>query len=581
MYNLVFFNSFFINLILSLFFIILNLFLARNLNNYFQKNFIFKGFDFSYLFSFYFIFLLDCFVFNFLILLNSTILFFYFYIFIKVIFFIKIIFDLKKIKINIKFRKLNFIYKVTLICFFILSLFPVSDADSIAIHLNFPITYFYNLENLTNSLKYYELSLYFNSEVLLINSILFKSSNIGSLLNITVVIIFSLLSIKNLKKNNFFIFFLSTPLLLFLLNTQKPQIFFAILYLVVFIFVYETNPKKIKKKEILILCFLIIFYISGKISYILLSVPLVFFIILKFKKTFFIKYLLYGFCIFLVPIFLKKIIFFGDPIAPFFSNLFSSSLELKNLNNIIANQGWKSDNFKIKELFNFYIPLELSYITVCSGIGFLYLLYKNLQIKIKNYFYVSISGVILIYLTGQIAIRFFIESILILYWYSNFKINYRILNILKVQLLIILISVLSFLFIAIKNISTGQNDFLSKFAYTFYNAKNIKSLDIKKNILLFDEVRDSIFYEKNIFVNSLKGFEKYNQDHKNFDKYYVKKIKENKIKYIISKEIDKIPKCIKLSKIKNVNTLVATRIFLKKNNIEKKFLYLINYTKCS
>ena len=74
-------------------------------------------------------------------------------------------------------------------------------ADSISIHLNLPLAYFSNFENLDNPLKYAELSLYLNSEVLLINSILFKSSNIGNLLNFFVALsIFLISSSKKIEK---------------------------------------------------------------------------------------------------------------------------------------------------------------------------------------------------------------------------------------------------------------------------------------------------------------------------------------------------------------------------------------------
>ena len=200
MYDSIFDTTVVISIISSIFFIFVNLSLANNLNNFFYKN---KIFEYSFLLSFYFVFLIDSVVFNLLILINSKIFTFYLYYILKIICFIQF-FQKEKIKkkINIKTE-----YKVILLFFFIIGFFPITDADSISIHLNLPLAYLSNFENLDNPLKYAELSLYLNSEVLLINSILFKSSNIGNLLNFVALSIFLISSSKKLKKIIFLFYF--------------------------------------------------------------------------------------------------------------------------------------------------------------------------------------------------------------------------------------------------------------------------------------------------------------------------------------------------------------------------------------
>ena len=252
MYDSIFDTTVVISIISSIFFIFVNLSLANNLNNFFSKNKILYNFEYSFLLSFYFVFLIDSVVFNLLILINSKIFTFYLYYILKIICFIQF-FQKDKIKkkINIKTE-----YKVILLFFFIIGFFPITDADSISIHLNLPLAYLSNFENLDNPLKYAELSLYLNSEVLLINSILFKSSNIGNLLNFVALSIFLISSSKKIEKNNFLILFFSMPLVLFLLNTQKLQIFYAILYLVIFIYFNNQNKKKINKSSLTVILFL-------------------------------------------------------------------------------------------------------------------------------------------------------------------------------------------------------------------------------------------------------------------------------------------------------------------------------------
>ncbi len=567
MYNSIFDVSIFISIANSIFFILINLSLANNLDNFLSKKKIFNNFDYSFLLSFYLIFLIDCVIYNLLILIKSKIFIFYFYYILKIICFI-IFF--RKISIKFQLNKINAEYKLVLLIFLIIAFLPVTDADSIAIHLNFPISYISNLINLNEPLKYAELSLYFNSEVLLINSILFKSSNLGNLLNFVSLSIFLISSIKNLKKNNFLLLFFSMPLILFLLNTQKLQLFFAILYLVIFIYFNDKSKREINNPSILTLSFLVIFYVSGKLSYVLLSIPLVIFIIFKLRNFILFKYLFIASFILLFPVLLNKYFLFGDPLSPFLSNFLNVDIEYKNLLNTISKQGWKAEGFNLFELFQFIIPWKISYISTATGLGFLYILYKNFLNKFKYYFIVSCTGIFLIYLSGQIGVRFYLESILLLFWFSKFKINKVIQYFLKFQLLLILIISALFLFFSISHLSKSTENFLEKFSYTFLNAKKINNLNIKDNILLLDQGRDSIFYNKNIFTFRIR----------NNEKYLISSILENKINYIVTDNIKKIPKCINYKYIKDIELKNATRNFLNFKNFYKGKVLKIKESKC-
>ena len=566
MYDSIFDTPVVISIISSIFFIFVNLSLANNLNNFFSKNKILYNFEYSFLLSFYFVFLIDSVVFNLLILINSKIFTFYLYYILKIICFIQF-FQKEKIKkkINIKTE-----YKVILLFFFIIGFFHIKYDDSISIHLNLPLAYLSNFENLDNPLKYAELSLYLNSEVLLINSILFKSSNIGNLLNFVALSIFLISSSKKIEKNNFLILFFSMPLVLFLLNTQKLQIFFAILYLVIFIYFNNQNKKKINKSSLTVILFLLVFYISGKLSYAILSIPLIIFIFWKLRDLYFLKYLFYGSMILIFPIILKKYLLYGDPIAPFLSNLLNTDLEYKNLLKTISNQGWKAEDFKLLDFAQFFIPWKMSYLSAATGVGFLYVIYKNIFSKFQYYFIVSISGIFLIYLSGQIMARFYLESILLLFWFSNFKINKIINYILKFQLLIIITTTFLFIVMSLINISKGTEVFMDRFSYTYFNAKKIHNLNLKGNIILLNQERDSIFYNKNIFTFRVR---------KNTN-YLIDTIIKYRIKYIITDNTEKIPKCIKFKLVKEIQNKNATRNFLKKEKFKMSKIFQITENKC-
>ncbi len=569
MFKLAFDIPIILSILYSIIFLIINLSLSSNLNNYFQKKKIFYNFQYSYLLSFYFIFLLDCVIFNLLILLEQKILSFYLYYFAKILIFL-ILF--KKIQFNIKYTKIDFIYKFILSIFLIISFLPVTDADSISIHLNFPLAYLYNQENIFNPIKYTELSLYFNSEIILLNSVLIKSSNLGNLLNFSTLIIFLYLSSEKLKKNNFLLFLFSMPLILFVLNTQKLQIFYAILYLVIFVYFYNLKIKNFNNSSLLVISLLIIFYISGKLNYLLLSIPLIIFILIKIKikSLIFLRYIIFSSIVVILPILLNKYSFYQDPVAPFLSNLLNTDLQYKNLLNTISKQGWRADDFKYADLFLFIVPSNISYLSAATGFGFLYVLYKNLTQKIKPYFFVSISGILLIYFSGQIMSRFYLESILLLFWYSNFKIIKIINYFFKLQVLII--TIISSLFVVYSSINIIQStsSFMKKYSYSYFNALNLNNLQTNENILLLDTVRDSIFYKKNIY--SLKV--------KNNDQYFIDTIKNYNIKYIVSKNINKIPKCIKVELYKKIEMTNVTRNYLKKNKLEFNQIFLVKKNKC-
>ena len=569
MFKLAFDTPVIFSLLYSIIFLIINLSLSNNLNNFFKKKKIFYNFEYSYLLSFYFIFLLDCLVFNLLILLEQKILSFYLYYICKILIFI-ILF--KKIKFNIKYTKIDFVYTFILSIFLIISFLPITDADSISIHLNFPLAYLYNHENIFDPIKYTELSLYLNSEIILLNSVLIKSSNLGNLLNFSTLVIFLYLSLEKVKKNNFLIFFFSMPLILFLLNTQKLQIFFAILYLVIFIYFYSSSIKKINNKSLLVISLLIIFYISGKLNYLLLSIPLIIFILIKIKikSLTFLRYLILASILLILPILLNKYYFYQDPVAPFLSNLLNTDLQYKNLLNTISKQGWRADDFKYTDLFQFIVPTNISYLSAATGFGFLYILYKNLTQKIQPYFYVSISGILLIYFSGQIMSRFYLESILLLFWYSNFKIIKMINYFFKLQVFIIAITLSLFIIYSFTNVSQNTNGFMKKYSYTYFNALNLNNFQTNENILLLDVVRDSIFYNKNIYSFKVK----------NNDKYLIDTIKNYNIKYIVTKNINKIPKCIKVELYKKIKIKNVTRNFLKEEKLEFNQIFLVKKNKC-
>ena len=148
MFDKFFFNSFALTFIISCIYIFKNLYLANNFLNYLKKKNIFNNFEFNFLVCFYLIFLIECFIFNWFVFFNFKINIFYIYFILKTTYFLFLLFKKSK-RINFTnifniFKSLKLEYKIILLLFFYISLLPISDADSIYIHLNFPITYLFD-----------------------------------------------------------------------------------------------------------------------------------------------------------------------------------------------------------------------------------------------------------------------------------------------------------------------------------------------------------------------------------------------------------------------------------------------------
>ena len=571
MFDKIFLNSFVLTSLISLFYIFKNLYLAKNLLVYFKRIKIFRDFEFNFLICFYIIFLIECLFFNWFVFFNFKLNIFYLYFLLKTICFLTLLFK-NNFRINFLntfniFKQFKLEYKVIILLFFLISLFPISDADSIYIHLNYPITYLF--DDLKNLFKFAELSLFHNAETILFNSVIYKISNIGNLLNFTALIVFILtLKEKKIFSDNFLMLFFSTPLILFLLNTQKLQIFFGLLYLIIFIYFYQLK-KTDHKKEIFLIISLLIFFVSGKLSYYLLSIPIFIYTLYKVKKIYLYKYYLISFLLVLLPIWIIKYKLYNNPIAPFFQNWFSNSVELQNLNDVIKMQGWRNIGFDFTKLLTYFIPEDPGKISTTTGLGFIYIILVKKLKKLEPSDYVAFFGILLVYISGQISPRFYFEAILILMYFFKDNINTLIKYILKIQQFLIILLLFGFCTISVKDMFSSNN-FMKKFSNSYNEASLLNSIKTRENILVLDEGRHSIFYEKNIYPIAVK--EDYN--------YLINLIQNKNIKFISIKNTKKIPDCLKYELVKEINYFDGTRNFVKNRKKKIKKIIEIKQNEC-
>ena len=582
MYTSYFSYNFYQNFVLSLIFILINLLFISVLSTNLKNKRISLFGNLNFLIIFYLIFLIYSSIFTFFLIFNiQKYLIFFFWILLigKLIFIITSILKKKfifpKIK-NVNFSNKSFIFiLVILILFYLISILPISDADSIAYHLNSIVHIFENNNEIINPQQFLEFSLLSNTEILLLFSVIFSSDNFGSQLNIISISIFILFFFK--EKKLFSLILLSCPLIIFFVSTQKLQIFYGLLYLLLF---YLVHDKKIKTNlEIVLFSILLFFYSSGKISYVLFFFPLYFyFVIINIKKLKFIFYSsLLSFLIIYLPLFYLKYLLFENPVSPFFSNIFLDNNEIFDsfVYSLRTTEGWLNGNMK-----NYILPfLPLDVFELSSSLGLCFLLLL-LDIRLqKDLHYIPLISIILVLSTGQILPRYFLEIFLVLSFFSNQN-RKLVITTSMIQLFFVVILTFTFFYKSYfdLNVLKGTYDYKKNFSYSFNNNQKIDELNLDGNVLAFFDARPSIYAKKNIFstryidVKNLMNKENEKENISNF-------IIINKIKFLINHNKNLyLLDCIKIKKIDEIYLDRKVRNFLIQSKSVKSSVFLVNNT---
>ncbi len=582
-YSEYFINNFFLNFSISLIFIIYLFIKSSLVNSLIKRNKLIFFDEFSNIIIFFLILSFYTAIFNLLIIIK------YIYL-IKYLLIISFLSTLCLIYYNLKkklFKKIifgsnylkkeNLIFILLIVCFFLISILPLSDADSIAYHLNFPFRILsegYMINDIQKNLMF---SVFANNEIILTLSVLLKSDNFGSILNYIILIFFIF---SQTKSKYFKMILLSCPLLIFLISTQKLQLAFAILFLILFINIHERKLKS--DQEIFILCILLVFYASIKTSYILISIPLFIYLIINYSSKI-IKILLYcslGVLIFFAPLFLIKHNIYYNIFAPFFDNFLGNNNQIfKALEHSLKNtEGWIGNIYDYKIYFKIFIPTNLSELSATYGLLFLILFFNYELLKKLNFFPIFIVLAILI--SGQILPRYYLEAFLILaYYLPNMNVFTKMIT--YSQLYIMLFFSTIFLFHSYDGFvkKNFKHKYQERFAFSFYNAEQLKNINFnKKNTLTFADGRQSIFYGTNFYSSRyISVMKSYNDDSESLLNKFVKK---NNINYIIHENLGN-NLCFNYNIIDSVNQKIAVRNFLIPNKDKKYYIYqIINTENC-
>ena len=579
MYQELFTNNFILNFLNTFLFIFFNILFSFSVSFKLNKNQITFFKEFQSIVIFYIIFVLYSFLFNVLILFDKHKYFdlvFYLTLLVQIIFFIKNINFFKNYNFKKYFKQINNTKKFIIFfsfIFFLISILPISDADSIALHQNLANTiYLDGFKNIDLN-KNVAFLIFSNTQNLLIISPILNSDNFGSQLNLIVLVFFIFYNFKDHKKFSLILF--SSPLLIYFISTQKLQLFFGILYLLLFIIIKKDLIKN--KLGLFILVFLLVFYSSGNLSYLLFSIPLYFYLFAKFQKSWklIILFSLISFIIILFPVFLIKQIYFKNIFAPFFDNMFGENNSLYNSYalDVRGSGGWIRDPSNILLYLKPFISFNVREFSSSLGIIFLLMIFNIELLKKTNFFPIIIF--LIVFSTGQLLPRYYFEAFLILAYYASLN---DIISKLIVYFfnLIILIIAITFTYISYidEGVISDKKNYMNRFSYSYYNSKQYKNFEFKGNILDYSLTRPSIFFNQNIY--SGRTLMLLNKDKKQSSEF----VKKNFIEYIISDKIEHLPSCIALYKVAEINNRLVTRNFLKKFNSTRVNLYKVKSNNC-
>ena len=588
MYSIYLNSQFFLNFVFSFIFLSIVTVFSLCLADFLKKRKVSIFHDSNFLSIYFLIYVIYSVIFNFSIILNLQnylYLIIYFFLIFQLTFSLNFIFknksdiQLKIINFFMEYRKdINAIFLIfALLIFFLITILPISDADSIAYHLNSIMNlYSYGINQTVDVYKHLEFSLISNSEILLILSVILKSDNFGSQLNFFSLLVFFFYFFN--KKKLFLTILLSCPLIIFFISTQKLQLFFALLYLFLF---YVVHKRLIKSKlDIFIFISLSVFYLSGKLSYLLFVIPLyIYFCYLNFSKIKIILfYSAFTFIIIQAPILLIKFKLFGNPFSPLLTNIFLQNKDIFEAFSfsLRSSQGWLNNAQNIKLYLLPFFPTDIYKLSSSLGLCFLIMLMNFNLLKKLNY--IPIICILLVLLTGQIAPRYFFECFLILAFFVNQK--NKILYFFGIsQLIGVLIISSLFVYKSYFDLKVFKDkyDYKKNFSYYYQNSLEVKKLKLEGNILNYSQDRPNIYEDSNLFSSRFLNV-KFLKDNNN-EKVFLEFIKKNNIKYIIAHEKLDLLSCLDLKNVGVINLSVARRNFLVKKNTSKSYIFKVD-NKC-
>ena len=417
--------------------------------------------------------------------------------------------------------------------FLILSLLPLSSADSYAYHLAWPKELILNPEIIFNPLEM-EYRVVGNGEIINYIGLLFGSENLQSFL-CCVVIYFYVLKKKN--KNLLFLIILSTPVFLKYSLDQKPFLL-PCLFFAIFLgnLVNKIHLKDINNLDLIGFFLSLYFFAGSKYPLLVLAVIVSIYILyLSIKYNFFKRFFIYGFIFFLLffcPIPFAKYLAFGDPFSPFFEGIFNEgNQDVAELRLMYA--FW--DGYKLGEeefipllrnLFNFIIPIKPFSFLDTFGFSILLIFFYRFKHKdeiILILLMALVTSLMVIYTNFQSRWYLFIVTYVV-FISDNVLIPKKFFKTIKFSLigfsaLMFCFYFYFFGFVFYNSSVKGFEDTKEKIMYLYADIKRVKK--ITNDELILTNTRANYFSDKLIKFKYPKSFSDqiYENEKLNFIKF--------------------------------------------------------------
>lgn len=295
---------------------------------------------------------------------------------------------------------------------FLTSISPPTDGDSLGYHLGAPLEYLRNL-SLQPRYDWLQYRLAGLGEMINMFGLAAGTDSLGAVFQFAGL----LLLLEALKsylptptKHLFYLLLLASPLLIFLVPNQKPQLFPAIIIVVVLVYLHY-NRNKLTNLTVFFISISLFFSMAAKYSFYIPSFVIflvLFFYILKAEnKIQKIGLVLLAYFIVLFPIQIYKFIYYGNPVSPIIASLFNEPTYVDNFATMLKTY------YDSKLIFplNFLMPDSLGRFTAAIGVGVLFAAFGVFERIKTDKFLVIITLVIAVfyYFNGAKCSRYYFE----------------------------------------------------------------------------------------------------------------------------------------------------------------------------
>ena len=314
---------------------------------------------------------------------------------------------------ELKNKNINFFILLFIVGYFLLTIAPITNADSLDYHIGIPL---YILNN--NEYPSYKFWTHFtksgSGELLNAVGLIVKAEQFPSLVQFSGILSITGILIQNKKKYNnlYSLLFLSCPVLILLVSSAKPQLNFIGSSALIFTLIFFSFEKNFQHRGFIFFILILLFSnINGKFSFALSSFLFLIILFYYCYKKNKLEYLIFSsliiFCLTMGPkILWKHNVYQMNIIDSFLKPLPIQIYGYQQLYNSLTSCGYDGC-FPKWILF----PTSINTLTETLGLGSLIIFFSKFKKKLREFIIVILilSYVILAFLYGQNNPRWFVE----------------------------------------------------------------------------------------------------------------------------------------------------------------------------